>query len=213
MRGVMIVAGVALLERFEWLLYVFGIFLIVGGIRTAAARHDPDPERNPAVALAKRLLPTTPETAGERLAVRMNGRLALTALALALIMIDTSDLIFAVDSIPAIFVVTKEPFLVFTSNIMAVLGLRSLYFALVGIIDRFYHLKLSLSLLLVLIGTKMLLRDVLDALPGTTGFTLGAVILIMGGGIVASLIRARRTPESRRIEVPARRGPAAGELA
>lgn len=205
MRGVMIMAGVALIERFAWLLYVFGIFLIVSGIRMAVARHAPDPAKNPVVALARRLLPVTPRIADERLVARIDGRLALTPLALALIMIETSDLIFAVDSIPAIFAITHDSFLVFTSNIMAVLGLRSLYFALVGIIDRFYYLKVSLSLLLVLIGTKMLLKDVLETLPGTTAYTLGAAILIMGGGIVASVIRARRTPDSQRVDVPARR--------
>jgi tellurite resistance protein TerC len=205
MRGVMIVAGVALIERFAWLLYVFGIFLIVSGIRMAVARHAPDPAKNPVVALARRRLPVTPQIVDERLVVRIDGRLGLTPLALALIMIETSDVIFAVDSIPAIFAITHDSFLVFTSNIMAVLGLRSLYFALVGIIDRFYYLRVSLSLLLVLIGTKMLLKDVLETLPGTTAYTLGATVLIMGGGIIASIIRARRTPESQWVDVPARR--------
>ena len=120
-------------------------------------------------------------------------------------MIETSDLIFAIDSIPAVFAITEDPFLVFTSNIMAILGLRSLYFALAGIIHRFYYLRLSLSLLLVLIGTKMLLKDILHALPHTTYYTLGAICLILSGGIVASIIRARRTPESGKAEIPARR--------
>jgi TerC family integral membrane protein len=133
--------------------------LAVSGIRMAVARQAPDPAKNPVVALTRRLLPVTPQIVDERLVVRIDGRLAFTLLALALIMIETSDLIFAVDSIPAIFAITHDSFLVFTSNIMAVLGLRSLYFALEGIIDRFYYLKVSRSLLLVLIGTKMLLKD------------------------------------------------------
>ena len=120
-------------------------------------------------------------------------------------MIETSDLIFAIDSIPAVFAITDDPFLVFTSNIMAVLGLRSLYFALAGIIHRFYYLRMSLALLLVLIGTKMLLKDVIEALPGTTFYTLGAITLILAGGVLASMMRARRTPESHRVDIPARR--------
>ena len=205
MRAVMILAGVALIQRFDWILYVFGAFLIVSGLRMAVARHAPDPQRNPVIALAKRQFPVTHNLAGERFVVRINGKPALTPLALALIMIETSDLIFAIDSIPSVFAITEDPFLVFTSNIMAVLGLRSLYFALAGIIHRFYYLRLSLSLLLVLIGTKMLLKDILHALPGTTYYTLGTIALILAGGIIASIIRARRTPDSYEVDVPARR--------
>jgi tellurite resistance protein TerC len=205
MRAVMIVAGVALIQRFEWVLYLFGAVLVVSGVRMATARDAPDPEKNPVIALARRLLPVTHELAGERLAVRIDGKWALTPLALTLIMIETSDLTFAVDSIPAIFAITRDPFLVFTSNIMAVLGLRALYFALAGIIDRFHYLRLSLALLLALIGTKFLLKDILPAGPDTVHYTLAAVILILGGGIIASLICARRTPESCHVEIPARR--------
>jgi len=205
MRAVMIVAGVALIQRFEWILYLFGAVLLVGGARMALARDGPDPEKNPVIALARRLLPVTHELAGERLAVRIDGKLALTPLALTLIMVETSDLIFAVDSIPAIFAITRDPFLVFTSNIMAVLGLRALYFALAGIIDRFHYLRLALALLLALIGTKFLLKDILPAGPDTVHYTLAAVTLILAGGIIASLICARRTPESCRVEIPARR--------
>jgi tellurite resistance protein TerC len=204
MRAMMILGGAALIERFHGILYLFGAFLIVSGLRMAVARHAPDPGKNPVVALARRFLPVTHNLVGEKLVVRSDGRLTLTPLALALIMIETSDLIFAVDSIPAIFAITQDPFLVFTSNIMAVLGLRSLYFALVGIINRFYYLNLSLALLLVLIGTKLLLKDIFPAL-GTTYYTLGAITLILAAGIIASLIRASRTPESYRVDIPARR--------
>jgi TerC family integral membrane protein len=208
MRAVMILAGVALIQRFDWILYAFGAFLIVSGLRMAIAQHAPEPERNPIIALARRLFPITHELAGERFVARINGKPALTPLALALIMIETSDLIFAIDSIPAVFAITEDPFLVFTSNIMAVLGLRSLYFALAGIIHRFYYLRLSLSLLLVLTGTKMLLKDILHVLPDTTYYTLGAIALILTGGIIASIVRARRTPDSYEVDVPARRKPA-----
>jgi tellurite resistance protein TerC len=213
MRAVMILAGVALIQRFDWILYVFGAFLIVSGLRMAIAPHAPEPERNPVIALARRLFPVTHGLAGERFVARINGKPALTPLALALIMIETSDLIFAIDSIPAVFAITEDPFLVFTSNIMAVLGLRSLYFALAGIIQRFYYLRLSLSLLVVLIGAKMLLKDILHALPDTTYYTLGAIALILAGGIIASIIRARRTPDSYEVDVPARRKAATMRIA
>ena len=206
MRAVMIIAGVALIERFHWTLYVFGAFLIVSGLRMAMAREAPDPERNPVIRLARQFLPVTPTLAGERLVVRTDRGLALTPLALALIMIESSDAVFAVDSIPAIFAITDDPFLVFTSNVMAILGLRSLYFALAGIIHRFYYLKLSLALLLVLIGTKMLLKDVLETAPSTTYWTLAATTVVLTGGVIASIVRARRTPESSTVPIPARRG-------
>jgi tellurite resistance protein TerC len=205
MRGVMIVAGVALIERFHWMLYVFGAFLILSGLRMATAREAPDPERNPVIRLARRFFPVTSTVVDERLLVRTDGRLALTPLALALIMIESTDAVFAIDSIPAIFAITDDPFIVFTSNVMAILGLRSLYFALAGIIHRFYYLRLSLALLLVLIGTKMLLQDVLEASPATTYWTLAATTIILAGGVIASIVRARRTPESDRVAIPARR--------
>jgi tellurite resistance protein TerC len=204
LRAVLILAGVALIQRFDWILYVFGAFLLVTGARMAAARHAPDPEKNPVVKLARRFFPVSPDLEGERFVVWIDGKPALTSLALALIMIETSDLIFAIDSIPAVFAISQDPFLVFTSNIMAVLGLRSLYFALAGIIDRFYYLRLSLALLLILIGAKMLLQDILQALQGTTYYTLGTIALILSGGIIGSIICARRTPESERVEVPPR---------
>jgi tellurite resistance protein TerC len=205
MRAMMILAGVALIERFDWILYLFGAFLIVSGVKMALTRHPPALEKNPVIALARRLLPVTHNLAGERLTVRISGKLALTPLALALIMIESSDLIFAVDSIPAIFAITQDPFLVFTSNIMAVLGLRSLYFALAGIIDRFRYLRVSLALLLALIGTKFLLKDILPAGPDTVYYTLGAVTLILAGGVIASFVCAQRRPESCHVEISARR--------
>jgi tellurite resistance protein TerC len=204
MRAVMILAGAALLERFHGVLYVFGAFLVVTGLKMAVGHHPPDPSRSPVIAWARRWLPVTENLADGRFVARIDGACRLTPLALALIMIETSDLMFAVDSIPAIFAITDEPFLVFTSNVMAVLGLRSLYFALVGIIDRFHYLRLSLALLLALIGAKMLLSDVLDLGPETTHLTLGAVALVLGAGVVASLVRARREPGTRRVDVPAR---------
>jgi tellurite resistance protein TerC len=205
MRAVMILAGVALIERFHWTLYVFGAFLIVSGIRLARGRHAPNPEQSTVIRMARRWLPITTRLDGQQLVTRVDGRLALTPLALALIMIEASDVMFAIDSIPAIFAITDDPFLVFTSNIMAVLGLRSLYFALAGIIDRFAYLRLSLALLLALIGAKMLLQDVFPGWTESPHVTLAILTLVMAGGVVVSILRARRTPESRRVEIPARR--------
>jgi tellurite resistance protein TerC len=195
MRALMIIAGTALIERIDWILYLFGSFLIVSGIRMGLVRHPPDLDKNPIITWARQFFPVMPKSAGERFVVRREGQLALTPLALALIMIETSDLIFALDSIPAIFSITRDPFLVFTSNIMALLGLRSLYFALAGAVDRFRYLRISLGLLLVLIGIKFLLKDVLVEGPTTVFYTLGAVVLILAGGIITSLLFGRRVPD------------------
>ena len=195
MRALMILAGTALIERVDWILYVFGVVLIISGVRMGLVGHPPDLEKNPIITWTRQFLPVMPKLAGERLVMLREGQLVLTPLALALIMIETSDLIFALDSIPAIFSVTRDPFLVFTSNIMALLGLRSLYFALAGAVDRFRHLRTALGLLLVLIGTKFLLKDVLVEGPATVFYTLGAVAFILAGGIIASVIFGKRATD------------------
>jgi tellurite resistance protein TerC len=196
MRAFMIVAGIALIQRLDWILYLFGAFLIGSGIRMGLVEHPPDLEKNQVIAWARQFVPVMPQLSGERFIVRQKGRLALTPLALALIMIETSDLIFALDSIPAVFSSTRDPFLVFTSNIMALLGLRSLYFVLAGAVDRFRYLRIALGMLLVLIGAKFLLKDVLVEGPNTIFYTLGTVSLILAGGVVASLLFGRRARNS-----------------
>jgi tellurite resistance protein TerC len=196
MRAAMILGGTALIERADWILYLFGVVLIISGVRMGLVGHPPDLEKNPIITWTRRFFHVLPKFAGERFVVRRKGKLVLTPLALALIMIETSDLIFALDSIPAIFSVTRDPFLVFTSNIMALLGLRSLYFVLAAAVDRFSYLKISLGLLLVLIGTKLLLKDVLVEGPTTVFFTLGAVVLIFAGGMIASLLFGKRALNS-----------------
>ena len=196
MRAAMIFAGTLLIRRFHWTLYVFGAFLIFTAIRMLLARHEPDPGHNPLVRLARRLFPVTEDYVGEHFVVRVDGRLMLTPLALALILVESSDLMFAVDSIPAIFAITEDPFLVYTSNVFAILGLRSLYFALAGMIAKFHYLKLSLAVLMALIGVKMLLKDVLHAVPNVTYYTLGTIALVLLAGIVASLIRGEREAEA-----------------
>ena len=196
MRAAMILAGTALIERVDWILYLLGVVLIISGVRMGVVGHPPDLEKNPIIVWTRRFFPVLPKFAGERFVVRRKGQLVLTPLALALIMIETSDLIFALDSIPAIFSVTRDPFLVFTSNIMALLGLRSLYFALAGAVDRFRYLRISLGVLLVLIGTKLLLKDVLVEGPTTVFLTLGAVAIILAGGMITSLLFGKRAPNS-----------------
>jgi tellurite resistance protein TerC len=192
MRGGMILAGAALIQRFEWILYVFGAFLILTALRMLAAPKEPDQRKNFLVNLATRIFPVTKEYTGPTFVVRRDGRLMITPLALALIAVESADVVFAVDSIPAIFAITVDPFIVFTSNVFAILGLRSLYFALADILGRFYYMKLSLAVLLVLIGLKMLLKDVLHAVPGLTYYTLCAVAAVLMAGIIGSLVHARR---------------------
>jgi len=158
MRGVMIAAGAALVQRFQWTLYFFGAFLLITGIRMLFVSDEGvDPGRNPVLRLARKCAPVTTNFEGQNFIGRVNGRFALTPLALVLLVVETTDLVFAVDSIPAIFAVTTKPFIIFTSNVFAILGLRSLYFVLAGMIDYFRYLKVGLSLVLAFIGVKMLL--------------------------------------------------------
>jgi tellurite resistance protein TerC len=158
MRGIMIGIGGALISRFHWILYVFGGFLVFTGIRMAISNEQGvDPEKNIVIRLAKKLFPVSHEFNGQKFITRFDGRRALTPLALVLLMVETTDLIFAIDSIPAIFAVTEKTFIVFTSNVFAILGLRSLYFVLAGAILYFRYLKFGLSVVLVFIGGKMLI--------------------------------------------------------
>ena len=191
MRGVMIGAGAALIQQFHWLLYAMGGFLVFTGIKMLLVDDDGvHPEKNPAVKLAKKFFPVTHEFDGHHFLTKLEGRTALTPLALVLVMVETTDLIFAVDSIPAIFAVTQEPFIVFTSNVFAILGLRSLYFVLAGAIGFFRYLKVGLSIVLVFIGVKMLLG--FWDIQIRSGISLAVVLAIILISIAASLIAARR---------------------
>jgi tellurite resistance protein TerC len=190
MRAVFIFLGAALLERFHWIMYVFGGFLVVTGVKLLNQdEHEIHPERNPLFRLFTRLVPSVSEYHGGDFTVRKDGRLHATPLLLVLVCIEATDLVFAVDSIPAIFAVTTDPFIVFTSNIFAILGLRSMFFLLAGVMDRFHYLKIGLALVLVFVGMKMLLMDVYH-LP--IGISLGVIALILGAAIGASWLRARR---------------------
>lgn len=186
MRGVFIGLGAILLARFDWILYVFGAMLLITGIRMLF-KHDEEfeGEENPIVKLVRRFVPMTKELHGKHFTVRIDGKLLATPLLLVLILVEFTDLIFAVDSIPAIFGITRDPFLVFTSNIFAVLGLRSMYFLLAAVIERFYLLKYGLALILSFIGVKMLGEkwfhvDILISLAaviGTLAVSIGASLL------------------------------------
>ncbi len=159
MRGAMIAVGAALIHQFDWVLYVFGAFLIFAGARMFFSKQETvHPEKNLALRLAQKLFPVSQNFDGQRFFTRFNGRFALTPLALVLLLVETTDLIFATDSIPAVFSVTRQPFIVFTSNIFAILGLRSLYFLLAGALGNFRYLKIGLSIVLAFVGAKMLVE-------------------------------------------------------
>ncbi len=160
-RAVFIAGGVVLIENFAWILYVFGAFLVLTGWKMFSHRNDEmDPSRNPVLRLVRRWVPSTDEYDGQKFWVRRAGRWVATPLFTVLVLVETTDIIFAVDSIPAIFAVTQDPFLVFTSNAFAILGLRAMYFLLADLMHRFVHLKAGLAAILVFVGVKMLLLDV-----------------------------------------------------
>jgi tellurite resistance protein TerC len=185
MRAAFIAAGVALVGRFHWVLYVFGAFLILTGIRLFWQKHeDFNPERNPVMRLARRIFPITPEYEGAKFFVVREGRRLATPLLLVLLLVETTDVLFAVDSIPAVFSVTLDPFIVYTSNIFAILGLRSLYFVLAGAMRRFRYLRPGLSLVLIFVGIKMLAAEFYK-IP--THVSLGIISAILLAAIFASL--------------------------
>ena len=190
MRGAMIAAGAALMHEFSWIIYVFGGFLIVTGVKMLVMRSElHDPRQNPVVRLARRIFPVTEEAHGQKFFVRA-GRLMVTPLFLALLMVEITDVIFAVDSIPAIFAITTDAFLVFTSNVFAILGLRSLYFALAGMMDSFKYLKISLAFVLMVVGVKMMTHAWLKVVLGERSnlIMLAVVLGILATGVVASLV-------------------------
>ncbi len=185
LRAAMILGGGALLERFEWLAYVLGGFLVATGARLWLHRRDePDPEGGAVVRWVRRVIPSTPQLSGGRFFVREGGRRLATPLLLALVAVELTDVVFAVDSIPAIFAVTKDPFIVYTSNIFAILGLRSLYFLLAGLVDRFVHLKAGLAAVLVYVGARMAVAGWVEVPPA---ISLGVIAAILGFAILLSI--------------------------
>jgi tellurite resistance protein TerC len=199
MRGAMIGAGALLLAKFHWIIYVFGAFLVYTGAKMAfGGGGDIEPESNPVIRLVRRFLPVTTRFHGERFFTRetLDGhpaRLVATPLFVVLVLVETTDVVFAVDSIPAIFGVTRNPFLVYTSNVFAILGLRSMYFVLAGVIGKFHLLKYGLSLVLAFVGTKMLLAEIW---PLGIGLSLGIVASILVGSVLLSMVIKPAAPPS-----------------
>ncbi len=190
LRGMIIVAGTAVVHEYRWILYFFGAFLVFSGYKIATAGMESiKPETNPFVRLAKRKLPVSQIVAGPQFFFRTPSGWVATPLFLVLLMVETSDVIFAVDSIPAIFAVTTEPFIVFTANIFAVLGLRSMYFLLAALIPRFRYLKAGLSIILTFVGGKMLLVDFYKV---ATEVSLLVIVLCIGGSVAASLLTEKK---------------------
>jgi tellurite resistance protein TerC len=190
MRGMMIALGVVLLETFHWIIYLFGAFLIFTGIRMALHKEtEVHPERNPVLRLVRRIVPVTHGYERDRFLVRRAGQVLVTPLLLVLLVVETTDLIFALDSIPAVFAVTKNPFIVYTSNIFAILGLRSLYFVFANAMGKFHYLQLGLAVVLSFVGAKMILAGIYH-IP--TALSLAVIAVVLATAVVASIVRARR---------------------
>ena len=190
MRGTLIFLGAALLEQFHWIIYVFGAFLIYTGIRMFTHENiKVEPEKNPLVRLAKRFMPVTENYEGDKFFVRRAGKLFATPLFLVVLFVESTDLVFAVDSIPAIFAITHDPFIIYTSNVCAILGLRALYFLLASVVDKFHYLSTGLAFILVYVGIKMVIVDFYK-IP--TLVSLGVVFVVLTVSIVASLQRTKR---------------------
>ena len=194
MRALFIALGAALLHRFHFINYVFGAFLVITAAKLLwRPGAEPDPRRNPLYRWFTRLVPSVPDDRDGRFLVREGGRRYATPLLLVLVAIEASDVVFAVDSIPAIFAITTDPFIVYTSNIFALLGLRSLYFALAGVVDKFRHLKLGLALVLMFVGLKMLVAGMF-VVP--VGASLAVIFVILGASVLASLRPPAAPPRS-----------------
>jgi tellurite resistance protein TerC len=197
LRAIMIGLGAALVHKFEWILYVFGAFLLFSGVKMFLASDEaehPDLSSNPVLRFVKRHIRVTDNLHGRRFLVRLpqpSGKplLYATPLLLALVLIELADLVFAVDSVPAVFAITQDPFIVYTSNIFAILGLRSLYFALAALMHRFVYLKYALALVLVFIGGKIIAHGFIGKIPA--GISLGVTFSLLAGGVILSLIKTR----------------------
>lgn len=187
MRGLLIGVGVALISAFHWIIYIFGAFLIFTGIKMGFQKETAElhPERNIIVRLFKKVMPVTPGYHGEQFFLKIEGKTYATLLFVVLIIVETTDLVFAVDSIPAIFAITTDPFIVYTSNVFAILGLRALYFALAGIMDLFHYLKIGLSIVLTFVGVKMIMADIYP-IPIVLALSVVAGVLTLS--VVASIL-------------------------
>ncbi|HEX8410313.1 MAG TPA: TerC family protein [Thermoanaerobaculia bacterium] len=189
MRAIFIGLGAALVARFHWVMYIFGAILIITGIKLMKEGDaEPHPEKNPLYKLARRLMPATPEYHGKQFTVVKDGRRYATPLLLVLVAIEATDVVFAVDSIPAIFAISTDPFIVYTSNIFAILGLRAMYFLLAGVIDKFHFLKYGLAIVLLFVGVKMIVAEWYK-IPILV--SLGVIGLVLLASVIASMIWPR----------------------
>ena len=201
MRLTMIFVGAALLNRFHWIIYIFGAFLIYTGIKMFKQEEtDIRPDENPVVKLVTRFLPVTDYYEGKKFFTKVNGKRAGTLLLLVLVVVEVTDLVFAVDSIPAIFAITTNTFIVYTSNVFAILGLRSMYFLLAGVIDKFQYLRTGLAIVLTFIGAKMLV--VVAGIKIDTIYSLVFVALVLLGSVIASLVFAKKAGRSIKLDLP-----------
>ncbi len=195
MRGIMIISGIGLIRMFDWIIYVFGALLILTAIKMLFTKdEDIEPEKNFFVKTARKLYPVTSGYIGHQFFTKIDGKRAITPLFLVLLMVESTDVLFAVDSIPAIFGITTDPYIVFTSNIFAILGLRSLYFALAVIIEKFQFMKYALVIVLILVGIKMLLAHVYE-IP--TLYSLGVIALVLFAGILVSILGSKDTQSNK----------------
>ena len=193
MRAVFIGAGIALIQKFHWIVYFFGAMLVISGLKMAFEKdQEVHPEKNPALRLFRRFMPVTAEYQAGRFFVKPDQRWLATPLFIVLLMLETTDLVFAVDSVPAVLTITTDPFIVYTSNVFAILGLRSMFFALAGIMKLFHYLHYGLAAVLVFVGAKMLLADFYK-IPTLT--SLLVIIGLLAVAVVASLLHARRPPK------------------
>ena len=195
LRALFIATGTALLANFHWMIYVFGAFLIFTGIKLLFVGEEKiEPEKNPAVRLVRRFIKITPEYQGQRFFVRKDGKLWATPLFLVLVVVETTDVIFAIDSIPAIFGITLDPFIVYTSNVFAILGLRALFFLLAGVMEMFRYLRVGLSFVLCFVGAKMLVAEFYKIPIGISLGVVGGILLI---SILASMLKQRQEDQAR----------------
>jgi tellurite resistance protein TerC len=191
--------GVALIQRFHWIIYVFGAFLVLTGIKMAAqGEKELHPERNPVLKLFRKLMPVTDDYVEGRFFVRKDGRSMATPLFVVLLLVESTDLVFAVDSIPAVLAISQDPLIVYTSNVFAIMGLRSIFFALAGIIQLFHYLQYGLSIILIFVGMKMVLSNVYK-MP--VGIALGVVAGILAASVLASVLWPPKTVEALPVEV------------
>jgi tellurite resistance protein TerC len=193
MRAALIVVGAILIAKFHWIIYIFGGFLIFTGVKMAIAKdEDDEPSENVVVKLFRRFFPVVHEYHGDKFFIKKEGRNFATPLFIVLIIVETTDLVFALDSIPAIFAVSQDPFIVYTSNVFAILGLRSLYFALAGVMNMFHYLKLGLAIILCFVGLKMVLSDIFHV---PIGIALGVIAGVLTLSVVASIMWPKKPEE------------------